>query len=93
MTATDKLASYDDPYSPGHAEDYAPSGAILPASVEEIKGVLGIANRYSMPLWTVSLGRNYAYGGAAPCLKGSMVLDLKRMTKIEVDPSLAYAIV
>ena len=93
MTAADKLASYADPYSPGLAEDYAPSGAILPASVEEIRGVLGIANRRVLPLWTVSLGRNYAYGGAAPCLKGSMVLDLKRMTKIEADPSLAYAIV
>jgi 4-cresol dehydrogenase (hydroxylating) len=47
ISAADKLASYDDPYSPGLAPDYAPSGAILPASVEEIRGVLGIANRHS----------------------------------------------
>ena len=75
------------------ADKYAPSGAILPASVEEIRSVLGIANRYGLPLWTVSLGRNYAYGGAAPCLKGSMILDLNRMRAIEVDAELAYAVV
>jgi 4-cresol dehydrogenase (hydroxylating) len=93
VTEEAKLAGYDDPYSPGVTADYDPSGAVLPASVEEIRAILAIANRHALPLWTVSLGRNYAYGGAAPCLKGSMILDLKRMTKIEVDPELAYAIV
>jgi len=93
VTTDDRLTSYADPYSPGIASDYAPSGAILPASVDEIRAVLGVANRYGLPLWTVSLGRNYAYGGAAPCLKGSMILDLHRMQAIEVNPELAYAVV
>ena len=93
LTTDDRLASYADPYSPGVADEYAPSGAILPTSVEEIRSVLGIANRYGLPLWTVSLGHNYAYGGAAPCLKGSMILDLNRMRAIKVDAELAYAVV
>ncbi len=93
VTAEDRLAPYLDPYSPGLADEYAPSGAVLPASVDEVKGVLGVANRFRLPLWTVSLGRNYAYGGAAPCLKGSMVLDLSRMRAIEVNAELAYAVV
>ncbi|MGB6766839.1 MAG: FAD-binding oxidoreductase [Methyloceanibacter sp.] len=93
LTTDDRLASYADPYSPGVADEYAPSGAILPTSVEEIRSVLAIANRYGLPLWTVSLGRNYAYGGAAPCLKGSMILDLNRMRAIKVDAELAYAVV
>jgi 4-cresol dehydrogenase (hydroxylating) len=93
ITAEDRLVSYADPYSPGLAAQYAPSGAVLPVSVDEIRGVLGIANRYRLPLWTVSLGRNFAYGGAAPCLGGSMILDLKRMGGIEVDAELAYALV
>ena len=93
ITADDRLTSYADPYSPGVANEHTPVGAVLPTSVEEIRSVLGVANRYGLPLWTVSLGRNYAYGGAAPCLKGSMILDLKRMRAIEVDAELAYAIV
>jgi 4-cresol dehydrogenase (hydroxylating) flavoprotein subunit len=92
-TAEDKLVSYADPYSPGLAGQYAPSGAVLPASVAELRGVLAIACRHRLPLWTVSLGRNFAYGGAAPCLDGSMILDLKRMQGVEVDPELAYAMV
>ena len=93
VTAEDRLASYLDPYSPGLADEYAPSGAVLPASVDEVRGVLGVASRHRLPLWTVSLGRNYAYGGAAPCLKGSMILDLNRMRAIEVNAELAYAVV
>ena len=89
----DRLAAYFDPYSPGLADAYAPSGAVLPASADEVRAVLGVANNYRLPLWTVSLGRNYAYGGAAPCLKGSMVLDLSRMRAIEVNAELAYALV
>lgn len=93
LTSEDRLTGYADPYSPGVAGEHAPAGAILPASVEAIRGVLGVANRRGLPLWTVSLGRNYAYGGAAPCLNGSMILDLKRMQAIEVDAGLAYAFV
>ena len=93
VTADEKVASYHDPYFPGTGGQHLPSGAVLPASVEEIRAVLGIANRVRLPLWSVSLGRNYAYGGGAPCLDGSMVLDLKRMQGIEVNEQLAYAIV
>jgi 4-cresol dehydrogenase (hydroxylating) flavoprotein subunit len=93
LTAEDRLASYADPYSPGVADIYAPSGAVLPANVEEIRGILGVANSYGLPLWTISIGRNYAYGGAAPCLNGAMILDLSRMRAIAVDAELAYAVV
>ncbi|MGC2410718.1 MAG: FAD-binding oxidoreductase [Methyloceanibacter sp.] len=93
MTSEDRLAGYADPYSPGVAGEHAPAGAILPASLDEIRGVLEVANRRGLSLWTVSLGRNYAYGGAAPCLNGSMILDLKRMQGIEVNAELAYAMV
>jgi 4-cresol dehydrogenase (hydroxylating) flavoprotein subunit len=93
VTADEKVASYHDPYFPGTGEQNLPSGAVLPASVEEIRAVLRIANRVRLPLWSVSLGRNYVYGGGAPCLNGSMVLDLKRMQGIEVNEQLAYAIV
>jgi 4-cresol dehydrogenase (hydroxylating) len=50
--------------------------------VEEIRALLKIATRHGVPLWTVSTGKNYAYGGASPALKGTIVLDLKRMNRI-----------
>ncbi len=47
-----------------------------------------------MPLWPVSRGKNFAYGGAAPVLSGSIVLDMNRMNRIlEVNADFGYALV
>jgi len=79
---------------PDQAENHAPSGAICPASVEEIQKVLAVSRQYRIPLWTISVGRNYGYGEAAPATPGQMVLDLKRMNRIlEVDAELGTALV
>ncbi|ALL64928.1 4-cresol dehydrogenase [hydroxylating] flavoprotein subunit [Paraburkholderia caribensis MBA4] len=89
------LAPYADPFAPGSlAASFVPSAALLPAGVDEIRAILRVANEYRIPLWTVSTGRNFAYGGAAPRLPGSVVLDLQRMNRIlAVDEPLAYALV
>ena len=44
-----------------------------------------IAGKHRIPLWPISRGKNLGYGTAAPVLSGSIVLDLSRMKKIEVD--------
>ena len=94
VTSEDRLTAYDDPYSPGLSNDFLPSGATSPASVDEIKAVLSNCHtRRQCSLWSISLGRNYAYGGAAPCLSGAMILDLSRMQAIEANEELAYAVV
>ncbi|HUA02226.1 MAG TPA: FAD-binding oxidoreductase [Candidatus Aquilonibacter sp.] len=87
---------YRDAYSPfwHEPEEPVPSAAVAPASVEDIQKILKVANEYKIPLWTISTGKNLAYGGAAPLLSGSVVLDLKRMDKVlEVNEPNAYALV
>ena len=87
-------ASYLDPFSIGDAEEHASAGAVAPATVEELRAVLAVANRFRVPLWPVSMGKNFAYGTAAPRQKHSVVLDLKRMNRVlEVDERLGYAVV
>ncbi|MCC8391183.1 FAD-binding oxidoreductase [Paraburkholderia sp. MMS20-SJTR3] len=94
LTSDSSLAAYLDPFAPGAPGEFAASAALLPASVDEIRALLRIANQYRIPLWTVSTGRNFAYGGAAPRLSGSVVLDLQRLNRIlAVDETLAYALV
>ncbi|MEX3825111.1 FAD-binding protein, partial [Paraburkholderia sp. BR14262] len=87
------LDPYFDPFVPlADAHAFAPSAAILPASVEEIRAILRVANDTRVPLWTVSAGRNFAYGGAAPRLAGSVDLDLQRQNRIlDVDERRAWA--
>jgi 4-cresol dehydrogenase (hydroxylating) len=67
---------------------------VAPDSVEQVQEIVQIANTYRLPLWTVSTGKNLGYGGSAPVLSGSVVLDLKRMNRIlEVDDKNHYALV
>ena len=51
-----------------------------------------IANQLRVPLWPVGRGKNLGYGGNAPVLAGSVVLDMSRMKKIEFDEKLGTVI-
>lgn len=83
--ATDEDRSfYSDHYSPDETK-HEPGAALAPSSVEQVQEIVKIANRHKIPLWPISRGKNFGYGGAAPVLKGSVVLDLSRLKKIEVD--------
>ncbi len=75
---------YSDHYSPDETR-HMPSAALAPSSVEQVQAIVRIANEHRVPLWPISRGKNFGYGGAAPMLKGSVVLDLSRMKKIELD--------
>jgi len=94
MTGQVERDSYLDAFAPGDAQSHAASGAIAPESAEQVQAVVKVANKYRIPLWPESTGRNLAYGGAAPVMKGTMVLDLKRMNRIlEINTELGYALV
>jgi (+)-pinoresinol hydroxylase len=96
FTSDEDLDLYRDSFSPfwHEAEDSVPSAAVAPDGVEQVQAVVKIANTYKIPLWTISTGKNLAYGGSAPRLSGSVVLDLKRMNRVlEVNETNAYALV
>ncbi len=76
--------AYSDHFSPD-PEKHQPGGALTPETEEEVQAIVRIANEHKIPLWPISRGKNFGYGGAAPVMKGSLVLDLSRMKKIEVD--------
>ncbi|RYP80447.1 hypothetical protein DL769_002474 [Monosporascus sp. CRB-8-3] len=90
------LREYVDPYEipeSGH-ERNLPSAAVCPSSVPELQAILKVANKYIIPVWTISRGKNLGYGGPAPKARGSVVLDLHRMNKVlEVSEKFAYAVV
>ena len=96
FTSDEDVNLYRDAYSPfkGEPEDRVPSAAVAPDSVEQVQAIVRIANRYRLPLWTISTGRNLGYGGSAPVYSGSVVVDLKRMNRIlEVNDKTHYAVV
>lgn len=88
---------YRDAYSPFKGEpdkEFVASAAVAPQSVEEVQAIVKIANELKVPLYPISTGKNLGYGGSAPAMSGSVVLDLKRMNRIiEVNEVNAYVLV
>lgn len=94
FTSEADRASYLDPFAIGDQQAHAAAAAVAPANTDELAQVLAAANRHRVPLWPVSMGKNFAYGTAAPALRGSVVLDLKRMNSVvELNEDLAYVVV
>ena len=92
----DSVKLYRDAYSPkyGQDDDLKASAAVAPTTVEEVSAIMKVANKFKVPIYAFSTGKNIGYGGAAPVYSGSVMLDLKRMNKIlEVNEKRHYAIV
>ncbi len=67
---------------------------VLPRTTEEVVAIVKIADRYRVPLYPVSTGKNWGYGSANPVRDNNIIVDLSLMNKIiEVDTTLAYAVI
>lgn len=94
LTEPEQLREFGDPYTPESWQAYVPSAVLQPASVEEVQAVVRIANTHKVPIWVNSQGKNNGYGGSAPRVSGSVVVNLRRMNKVlEINEELAYVVV
>jgi 4-cresol dehydrogenase (hydroxylating) flavoprotein subunit len=88
------VGEFCDPYAPAEEERFRPSCVVQPASTEQVQQVVRIAGELGIHLWTSSMGRNYGYGGSAPVVNGSVVLNLRRMNQVlEINEDAGYALV
>lgn len=60
--------------------------AVRPANREQVVAVVLAARAFGIPLYPISTGNNWGYGGANPVIDGCVVVDLSRMTALSVDP-------
>lgn len=96
FSSEDDLGPYRDSFSPvwETAQERKASAAVGPANVEQVQAIVRIARRYRIPLFPISTGKNFGYGGPAPNVTGSIVVDLKRMNQVlEIDEARAFALV
>ena len=96
FTSDEDLELYRDSYSIlwGEADERTASAAVAPENAEQVIELVKLANRYRVPIYPISTGKNLGYGGAAPALAGSIVLDLKRMNRVvEIDEQHGYVVV
>src|SRR5262249_62028877 len=67
---------------------------VRPATRGEVQHCVRVADRFAVPLYAVSSGKNWGYGSRVPAFDGSVVLDLGRLNRIiELDEELAYVVV
>ena len=88
FTSDEDLVAYRDPYSTSWNEpdEIRAGAAVSPTTVEQVQALVRAAGRYKVPLFPTATGKNFAYGGPAPNMSGTVVLDLKRMNKVlDVD--------
>lgn len=72
-----------DGFSIMDQDDLVASCVVYPGNVEDVQIIVRWANKFLVPLWPISIGRNLGYGGAAPRVRGSVVIDLgHRMNSI-----------
>lgn len=94
LTDDADLRAFRDPFAFETWDDYTASAIVMPETVEEVQEIVRVANRYTIPLWTHSTGRNNGYGGPAPRVRGSVILSLRRMKRVlEINEELGYAVV
>jgi FAD/FMN-containing dehydrogenase len=96
LTSDEDLNPYRDHFSyiKGEPNELIPSAAVGPSSTEQVQGIVRTANKYKIPLYAISTGKNFAYGGPSPNVRGSVTVDLKRMNRvIEVDARRHFAVV
>ncbi len=68
--------------------------ALCPTKTEQVVEIVKTAERYRVPLYPISGGRNWGYGDACPASGGNVIVDLSGMNRIvEVDADLAYAVI
>ncbi|KIH92527.1 hypothetical protein SPBR_02501 [Sporothrix brasiliensis 5110] len=66
-------------------EEFVASAVVYPGSTEDVQTVVRWANQYLIPIFPISMGRNLGYGGAAPRVRGSVVVDLGRRMRAILD--------
>ena len=73
FTSDEDVALYRDAYSPswGEPEERLVSAAVAPDTVEQVSQIVKIANRYRVPLFAISTGKNLGYGGSAGNVSGT----------------------
>lgn len=69
-------------------------GVVYPGSTEEVLDIVLLANRFGVPIYPVSTGKNWGLGSRLPVRDDAIVVDLKKMNRIRyIDAKHGYAIV
>jgi 4-cresol dehydrogenase (hydroxylating) len=74
--------------------DHRIPAIVRPADRDELQECMRIANRWRLPVYPISSGKNWGYGSSAPASDGCILIDLGRMNRIlDFSEELGYVTV
>jgi 4-cresol dehydrogenase (hydroxylating) len=82
LLGAQRAFQYSEKKAKDGCERVSVSGKLYPESTAEIIAAVTIADRYNIPLYPISTGRNWGYGGESPVADGCVIMDLSRMNSI-----------
>ena len=89
-----QVDEFKDAYWIPGDDTYAASAVVQPSTTDQVQQIVRLANRFRVPLWPHSQGRNLGHGGPSPRVRGSIQVGFQRMNRVlEINDELAYAVV
>ena len=71
-----------------------PSAVLRPESTHDVQAIVQIAIKFKIPVYPVSIGKNWGYTDACAPTSGMVLIDLSRMNKIrEINTELGYVVI
>ena len=61
------------------------AGAVRPTNADSIPEIVRIARAHGIALYPISTGHNWGYGTALPVRDDAVIVDLSRLTRIDLD--------
>jgi 4-cresol dehydrogenase (hydroxylating) len=90
----DAMAEFVDPYEPVSWGGQRNAAVVQPTTTEHVQAIVRTANKYKIPVWVGSQGRNNGYGGAGTIVPGSIIINMRNMNKVlEINDELSYVVV
>lgn len=69
-------------------------GIAYPSTMEQIIKFIKIANKFQIPVYTVSGGKNWGMGSSKPVCDGCVIINLSHLNKIiEINEEYEYAVI
>ncbi len=67
---------------------------LKPSSLEQVQRIVAVANKYKVPLYPISCGKQWGMGSRLPVTNGAAIVDLSGMNRIiEINAQYHYAVI
>lgn len=89
-----KVSRFDDYLQNVSGFEREVLGVVIPSETIQVQEIIKLANKYLIPLYPISQGKNWGLGSRLPPKNNAVIVDLKKLNKIRsLDHTHGYVII